>query len=95
MLKCRVNRGGGGLDFFLCCVEHPAVNRCGSLNCLGSGVKVDGCEHGVDESSEPPSARSLIVRARTDDDPNIGLYRSRVPRLIFPSSVVLSCRGAG
>jgi hypothetical protein len=94
MLKCRADGGDSGLDFFLRCIEHPAVNGRGCLNCLGSSVKVDGCEDGMDESSEPPPAGSLIVRARTDDHLNIGLHRRRIARFIFPASVVLACRGA-
>src|SRR5689334_15596807 len=91
VLKCRADCGDGGLDFFLRCTEHPAVNRRGCLNRLGRSVKVDRCEHGMDESSEPPPARSFVIEACSDDDLNIGLYRRRARCLIFPARVVLAC----
>jgi hypothetical protein len=95
MLKCRADRGDGGLDFFLRRVEHPAVNGHGCLNCLDTGVKVDRCEHGMDESSGPPPARPFFVRARTDYHLNVGIDRlrmklRRIPRRIFAAGVLLA-----
>src|SRR5437588_6291162 len=98
MPKRRADGGDRGLDFYLGRGEHATVNARRCLNCVGTGIKFDRREHGMDESSEPPTARPLLMRARSDDHLNVRSARywwtRRSARQMFGWNVLPAGRAA-
>jgi hypothetical protein len=60
----------GGFDLILGCPNEPAIDASRRLNCITNSVQVDGCQHGVDKSTEAPAPGSFNVVALDSLDLN-------------------------
>jgi hypothetical protein len=65
------DRHDRGLDLLLGCAEDPSIKGSRRLNCIGTGVKVDSGQHGVDKGPEASPAWPLAVATLHDLDPDV------------------------